>query len=87
MLVPLMLPSDTVLLATPVPMSIVCAAEPPIVTAPDVVPVPMLVVKADALSLIVTLPSVFSVPSTFVVEEVPPMATTPVLVPVLIFVG
>ena len=54
-LAPALLPSHTVLSASPVPMSIVCVPGPPIVTAPEVAPVPMVVAPAPAL-LISTLP-------------------------------
>ena len=86
-LAPLVLPSSTVFAAAPVPMSIVCAAEPPIVTVPVVVPVPTPVVNVDPLSLIVVFPSVFSVPSTVVVVDAPPIASELAAAPVLMFVG
>ena len=66
MLVPFVLPRLTVLTALPVPMAIVCSPSPPIVTAPDDVPVPMpmdpvfvpepIVVRPEPALLISTLP-------------------------------
>ena len=65
------------------PSTVIVVADVPIATAPVLVPVLMLVVNAPPLSLIVVLPSAFSVPSTFVVVAAPPIESVLVPLPVL----
>ena len=55
MLEPFVLPRPTIFVASPMPMEMVCAPPPPIVTAPDDGPVPIVVSPAPVL-LISTLP-------------------------------